>query len=507
VHTDASHAVTQVVRAAGGTIMTTATDGTTFSLVIPKDALFGPQSITMTPLSSIDGSPFAAGFVGGVDLSPENLFLWKPATLTITSPNPQPAAEEVGFGYHAGGSELHLEPMSPDPRTTSLQIDHFSGHGEALATDQNLAMMQAHPPSSLEDEAAQLQALTARARACQLVGGNCVDPKDLASATIHLLQRKYDEVILKLAKRAATDDTVLIKAGRAVYSWSRAAQLNGFGETFAQQIATLNVLMLHAYHYAYAKSFERCVSEHRPAYGIRMVWIARELQILGDEDVDLSQASNCLKFQLDMETTIHSSNWYNFEFQTTEHVRVQSYPFYFNLTEDELSNGIVVVDGPQQNEQFLNWDLQYPHICSPPGPNVPVFQKDSLRLVSGFQASLDIEFDLDVQEAEGQDPDDLTRWSFPDKIEVSFGPGDVSERWHNSCAPGTLTGGYGFYSSIFGRFYDPRGINPHVRDWQLGIGDAWAQQTYNRSITESDGAGQGTATESTTWVLRHAPGT
>src|SRR5690606_30199887 len=94
VATDDSRATTQTVPTGGGTLKATAVDGTQYVLTIPSTALLAETTITMTPLSDVEGAPLA-GTAHGVSLEPTGLRLYDFATLEIIPP--------AGSGTHVAG--------------------------------------------------------------------------------------------------------------------------------------------------------------------------------------------------------------------------------------------------------------------------------------------------------------------------------------------------------------------------------------------------------------------
>lgn len=85
--TDDTRATTAEVPAeAGGTVTATGADGTSFTLTVPPNALEGDTAITLTPVTSVAGLPYAGGLSGGVTIAPADLEFLLPATLAITPP-------------------------------------------------------------------------------------------------------------------------------------------------------------------------------------------------------------------------------------------------------------------------------------------------------------------------------------------------------------------------------------------------------------------------------------
>jgi hypothetical protein len=151
---DPANAAVAVVNAtAGGSIQATGSDGTTYTLAVPANALIFDTEITLTPVASIGGLPFSGGLQAAVQIAPDGLELYKTAALTITPAKAVPANQQIGFGYHGSGSEFHLEALT----TTALvfDIEHFSGYGGGLGTGADVSQQELRPPTALLDQLVQ----------------------------------------------------------------------------------------------------------------------------------------------------------------------------------------------------------------------------------------------------------------------------------------------------------------------------------------------------------------
>ena len=125
---DEAHAASAAIGPAGGTITASG-----MTLSVPAGALHERQTITLTPLSSIGGSPFH-DLIGAVQMEPEGLHFLIPATLTIPRPPGLLDNQIVGFGFTGGGTGFHLKPKGSSSGPIVLQVLHFSGGGAANAT-------------------------------------------------------------------------------------------------------------------------------------------------------------------------------------------------------------------------------------------------------------------------------------------------------------------------------------------------------------------------------------
>lgn len=129
VHTETAQATGATVGPAGGTLSAAGSDGTTFSLAIPANAIPTPTRVALYPVQSIAGLPAGDTLTAGVQLAPEGLELAEPATLTITLPGEVDAAQLTGFVWRGDAERPAVVPVVANATTVTLRIHHFSGGG------------------------------------------------------------------------------------------------------------------------------------------------------------------------------------------------------------------------------------------------------------------------------------------------------------------------------------------------------------------------------------------
>ena len=110
----------------GGTLSTTADDGTNFTLTIPEGALFSTETITMTPIGSAESPLETARFLG-VIMEPDGLILFEPAILEIGGADID-AEASYGFSAESSGDGLHLTPTTIS-EGVGVMVPHFSSVG------------------------------------------------------------------------------------------------------------------------------------------------------------------------------------------------------------------------------------------------------------------------------------------------------------------------------------------------------------------------------------------
>jgi hypothetical protein len=220
----------------GGTLTALGADGTRYTLTFPKGALLNDERITLTPAATIDGLPFSGVLAGGVQMAPEGLRLYAPATLIIESPKTVAAKgfETVAFAYHEKGEGLYLNPSEAQGNKLTLELWHFSGAGAAQGTSAEIqSQQQQHVPSNAEDAFTQrVQEYLALERQAQLlngVPGQTPDPA-FGERMRGFLREAYDSFIAPQLPTALTDCAAAPAILSKALGWSRQVQLM-LGET------------------------------------------------------------------------------------------------------------------------------------------------------------------------------------------------------------------------------------------------------------------------------------
>ena len=140
VTTEAAHAVSGTIGFDGGSLTTTASDGTVYTLDVPSGSLSAAAKITMTPVTDIEGYPLAAGVAAGVDLEPSGLVFTVPAILTIeTAAAGGAGTTPIAILYEGDAASFELSFLGSDAGRFTIPILHFSGGTAGFATAQELA--------------------------------------------------------------------------------------------------------------------------------------------------------------------------------------------------------------------------------------------------------------------------------------------------------------------------------------------------------------------------------
>ena len=234
---DVDLATSAVISTTGGSLTAQAADGTQFTLTFPEGALQSEETITLTPVSDVEGLPFSGGLVGGVQMAPEGLRLFQPATLTIESPNTVAAEgfETVAFGYHEDGQGVYLNPSTIAGSTMTLEVWHFSGAAAAQATPTEIQTQhQEYVPSIAEDAFTQrVMEYLGIERQAQMLGEP--DPEG-GERMIEFLREAYESFIAPQLPIALQDCKKAPAILSRALSWARQATLMTGEDEFGPEI-------------------------------------------------------------------------------------------------------------------------------------------------------------------------------------------------------------------------------------------------------------------------------
>ena len=304
---DAARAVKVLVPRNGGSLAVTGADGTMFKLTIPDGALTAPETVTLTPLTQITGAPLSIGPIEGVQIDPDGLVLARSAVLTIT-PKVQiaPVTQQVGFGYHAAGTDFRFELLDP-VAGISLHIRHFCGYGEGGASASDIQNQSTTPPTQSYDQ--QAQAIEMRAQADlvkarqEAILGQEPDVNAISADEVGLQEQYYASVLAPLLILAETDPAFANDALVLTLQYEQTGQRIGTGSPHEKEIED-------AWTKIREKEISRavCAAFRGGATVDQFIGISKQSQILGMADpTDVKSAlDHCLVFSLDFSA---DSNW------------------------------------------------------------------------------------------------------------------------------------------------------------------------------------------------------
>jgi hypothetical protein len=483
----------------------TAGDGTRFTLVVPQGALLSEIEITMTPVSHVGEFPFSGGLVAAVQLEPEGLLLWEPASLTIEPAVPIDVTEQLSFTWHGQGKRFHLYPLQVDPSSITMKLVHFSGYGVGRGTDVEADEL---PPLPLpEDELFplpqdKLESDTEKQTRKERKERNkkkltkkklkkrkrqmCVDFSRAHLNAFKILKDQFDKAV------ASRDEGWLRCLLNQALKWERFSRIEeAFAECQPAELtaayAILTEFRLSAFGILADKAYERCGSNVAEALMlIRLEKEARQYQswysdgvteirfkILADQIKE--KAKKCAQFELQFESVINSE-------QYVSHVRAK-----------------VMIKYEPGKTPLAEAPLEYVSFTS----------KDPCLIVLSYKGSTftvkDMEFDLNTREGgecSGAPESEATLISMA--ILPFTDPPDLAEV--KTCEPPLITFPLQHWGGLFAAVFHAKELEPNrgaivIRGWDKGQNQLLARRTY----LQTDSLGDETVSEITTLDLFHRP--
>ena len=208
---EANNVKTGAIGINGGKISSTASNGVTYTLIVPPDALTESVNISLTPISSMGNAPLASGVVGAVQMEPSGLQFRRAATLRIGAvPTVATGKKLIGFNTANDGSKFVLNLPNIKNGATELSIYHFSDSGAGTATPNEINQIPAlEPLSDLSETEFKAQVDTAA-----LGGSSDADVADIFKTWFN----KIVQPLLNAAKNS-TDFDINNKAEFAFERW------------------------------------------------------------------------------------------------------------------------------------------------------------------------------------------------------------------------------------------------------------------------------------------------
>jgi hypothetical protein len=475
---DDARASSALISTDGGSLSSTAADGTRFTLTLPAGATLSDEQITITPITAIDGLPLSGGFRSAVQLGPEGLRLLEPATLVIDAPTPFSSGgmRPIGFGYRRTGDEFHLFPSTVTGSKAELHLMHFSGYGVGSGTDGDVAAQQQRTPASAEDRAQQDLAAGMERFAVLQAWWVALLPRLQAASDAGSFDLAFSEFLtwrsIALSEPLATP---LIQAG-----WAAVNQglVNAIRQTQSQCVRDPAQVQKILHLVAVAERWP----ETRQGDGLS---VARQL------------VPKCLTFQLkfDSEMTITSE-------VVRYDARVQA-TVNFHLDLDQNNKPVVIpASGPLQYVTFTTFNAGCTAETQTTGSTFRI-DNDPAGSWSRIEFALDFGGDLFVPQFERQPRDirlaidhgkpvdrvlSLTCGNPPITMPVPSGPLFWQAGWAS------------FHGGFFGEDEHLSENLFQIRNWEFLGGRLYAQKIYSRGTP-----GPELPTEKTTLQLFHTP--
>ena len=496
---DPAHAVSADLDGSGGTLTATGADGSRFTLELPPHSLPHPATVTLTPVSRIDGFPFSGGLVAGVEIEPEGLRLLQPATLTIQPAASVPANQILTYSYGRSGDELGLHPRLLGNPAIRLPLLHFSGYGAGAGT---AAEANSQSRSAMGDLLAPYVQRYAYWLSLHVWGQIPRDVLNDHGADIFAdAFREVAEPLFAQARKSC-DRAEIELAAHVGFGIARYIQIYGLAEDPRVAHITPRVfeLALDVLETCMQRAFDRCVAYTDPFEATLMLHIARQLQVFGVDDPYLTSfvqgglLERCLRFELDFqskiaeETTIGNVSWV-----ARQRYRSQRVPLRLNLA------NVWAHSGAWEGACTLVPEIQtFQYLAPPEAARCQVTVSPANGWFDGAAAWIGV---LD-------DPSQSA-------IRLLYHPGDPEPTASINCPGGSAPNfAWTLFASSYGLFHQdelaPSGLYM-ARGWeQLRFGggpsqngEFFAKKSYER--TRQGPVGAQKLTEETWFFLKHTP--
>jgi hypothetical protein len=310
---DASRAVTVRIPTAGGTLSTTAADGSRFTLEIPKDALLSDRDVTLTPVSSIGGLPLSGGLAAAVHVEPEGLVLYESATLTIEPAAAVSRSEAITFSYQGAGAEFFLHPPLPGAGAIRVPVLHFTGFGVGRGTKADVDAQALRLPTLEVDQLSQRLAVvvlplfragTFGAAVSSYAGAHTLAVAVCSDNFAEYLRGEYSGLAGQLAD--AIRDCRLLRAHLPLFrQYLLLVRGMECDSKLTRETDNVRELILSGQTFCFNESFTRCTVNADATQVIEIERWAQELRRDGHfEIVDPDKEHKCLHFDLSVDSSM-----------------------------------------------------------------------------------------------------------------------------------------------------------------------------------------------------------
>ena len=274
---DAAHKVTATIPPKGGSLALTDAKGNKFTLTFPPNAVMASQAVTMTAVSSLAGLPAGGTFAVGVQLDPDGLVLYQPATLTIEPVAPIAPDALMPLGWHGAGQGLYLNLVDSKASKLTMQLLHFSGAGLGSGSDGYLTSQLQNIADVQDLTSSQASYWINKARSQELLGQ---DDSAAMERALEILEESYVDIehLMQLGLESG-DDSVLRCGALHAVEYERQRQL--LGASSDGETSTLNSFLSSALTRVQQHALEKCQSTHDPLAGLDLLGFERQAQLLG----------------------------------------------------------------------------------------------------------------------------------------------------------------------------------------------------------------------------------
>jgi len=316
---DSSRQVSAAISSAGGSLSLTDAQGNQFSLTIPPSALLSPTTITMTPVSAATGLPNAK-LIAAVQLAPDGLALYAPATLTVTPA--APVTSPVPLGWHTNGPGFYLNPVELGD-TFTMRLMHFSVAGVSVSDNVTASLYQIVNIWDLETSA--ISYFLNRIRQEQLLG---CEPNDPSCTTVDqsMVNDKVADLyadglipLMQLALETGDNDLLRCAMVRAIEFqkiWLLTGESSAGSATFVDGVEissgvdtpfiqsanqTIGQFISNATNQYIQNIVKQCLQSGDPFTGLEILGAMRQLALTGGDPSGLAAAVNACPATLELD--------------------------------------------------------------------------------------------------------------------------------------------------------------------------------------------------------------
>jgi hypothetical protein len=474
----------------------------------------------MTPMASAAGSPLSGGVAAAVQLQPEGLVLFQPATLTIEPATPIAPDQVTPIAWRNAGEGMIMYPPELGTSKLVLKLLHFSGYGAGISNDREKAAIALKAALSAEDMLTSREgALFAREWAAELAGvrgdPQFADEQQMLLIEYYELELAYmvSYSLRSFALELKRDDLLRCAALKAIRFKERLAKLGRTSEnnSMAREIDSF---LRKAFDILLQNAINRCENTPGPTSTADILSIDRQRSLLGIGGFTVGEVQNlaekCASFELQFTSEMKgTTNTPGKEIAFTSKVSAKvPIKFVMKSAKELTGSGSGPID-------YLSF--QFKQECSPctcafvtqtAGSTFTVFQER-------FGFSTLIEFDFNEKENPSGNPNDpcqLERELRPKAIKLVIDPGKPVEQFVSATA--TCEGisaplPYGDQNAWYLAWLAFHAGEIVIEDWELlgaantggSGGQPYARKVYDRSTDLS----LFNYTEKTTLELFHRP--
>lgn len=217
------------ISARGGSVSLKTSDGSTFKLEVPANAVASDTTVTMTAVKTLDGAPLDNNSPTAVQLEPSGLFFKEMATLTIVPSKEVPIKQQIAFGYEGEGTDYRLALVDPKSKDIKIKLMRFSGAGVGSGSDAAWAANLMIQARTAEDRIGNKLAEYVQETRRQIFteGDDSIDNGEFAKRVQSYLDQLDDQVVRKEEAAAELDCKHATKAVEDLISVERQRQILG----------------------------------------------------------------------------------------------------------------------------------------------------------------------------------------------------------------------------------------------------------------------------------------